>query len=293
MTEDSISVIIPTFNRHSTIMNAVRSASDELQVGDEIIIVDDASAPPISIDVTNVGKLPLQLVRSETNLGAAGARNLGLAHARNKFVAFLDSDDRWLPGKLHTQRQLLKAGDECLVAIGCGWRETVNNQPIRSRMPVASRERADFFAGCWFAPGSTLLVSAEAFRRVGGFDENLQRLEDYEWFLRFALAGGRLVIAEVLGAEIAHGTNARPLAVDAAVELISMKFATLQQLEKHERQSALAYLNLERARAYLNAGMWGRAALMLGRSFYHCPRTRIPLRNWWRHERLCRFIECQ
>lgn len=286
MSENSISVVIPVFNRHGSIMSAVRSASDELEPGDEIILVDDASTPPIDIDMSSVGKLSLRLVRSETNLGAAGARNLGLTHALGDFIAFLDSDDRWLPGKIRMQRQLLQAVGGSLVAVGCGWRETVNDHPVRTRIPIASRERCDFFAGCWFAPGSTLLVPAAAFRKVGGFDGRLRRLEDYEWFLRFALAGGRLIIAETVGADVAHGMNARPTAVDAAVEIILTKFLALPQVGKREKQFALAYLNLERAKAYANAGMWGKATLMLGRSFCHFPRLQLSLHNWWKFEKL-------
>src|SRR6202011_5778050 len=63
-----------------------------------------------------------------------------------------------------------------------------------TRIPLPSAQLADFVSGCWFAHGSTALLRREAFARVGESDPALRRFEDYDWFVRFALAGGRLEV---------------------------------------------------------------------------------------------------
>jgi glycosyltransferase involved in cell wall biosynthesis len=281
LADSSISVILPALNRHDLIAEAVRSAHEELDASDEIVIVDDASTPPIALEMLEAVRPAVRLVRSEVNRGPAGARNLGLAHARGSLIAFLDSDDCWLPGKITAQRRMLAATNKRVITIGCGWREMDTKHFLSERFPRPSLERGDFFAGCWFAPGSTLLAPASVFHQIGGFDERLRRLEDYEWFMRFALAGGQLLVADMLGVQLARGYNAAPQNVEAAAALITAKIAAMPQLKADERRNALSYLDLERARAFANAGIWSKTAWALGRSFLRCPRRRLALRPWW------------
>lgn len=104
---DQISVIIPTYNRASVVKRAIESALAAVTPDDEIIVVDDGSA-----DGTSELLAPLQgrlrLVRT-SNLGPSAARNLGIRLARSPLVAFLDSDDEWLPDKLYLQRAVMSA----------------------------------------------------------------------------------------------------------------------------------------------------------------------------------------
>lgn len=94
-----VSVVIPVYNRRSTIQNAIRTAACLVFPPDEIIVVDDGStdgtADRLGSDV--------HLVTLPTNQGAAAARNAGLDAAQGDIVAFLDSDDEWWPWRLHHQ----------------------------------------------------------------------------------------------------------------------------------------------------------------------------------------------
>ncbi len=108
----SISVIIPTYNRAHLIERAIRSALVNLQPGDEIIIVDDASTDGTATIVGRYGD-PVRMVRSEQR-GAGGARNVGLEHATRDLVAFLDSDDEWYPDRLLLQREFLRRRTDVL-----------------------------------------------------------------------------------------------------------------------------------------------------------------------------------
>jgi glycosyltransferase involved in cell wall biosynthesis len=277
-----ISVIVPAFGRQVSLKRAIASAIAELAIDDEVLVIDDGSAPPIDLSEELAADPRLRLIRSNENRGAAAARNLGISHARRDLIAFLDSDDRWLPGKIDAQIDALaEAQAEGLIAVSCGWIDSKSGSPIRTRIPRPSRTRQDFFAGNWFAPGTTLLISRAAFDVCGSFREDLPRLEDYEWFIRFALAGGRLVAAPIIGAEIAAGNNARPDAVNAAAAKIWRLHGRDTRLRLIERRKMTAFLALVQAVGARNGGLWARFGFHLARSFLKSPRLSVHLDDWW------------
>ena len=101
----TISVIIPIFNRANSVAKAIKSVlSQELPQGCslEVVVVDDGSSDEPEQQLASFGDR-IRLVRHATNLGAAAARNTGCETASGEYIAFLDSDDWWLPGKLVAQ----------------------------------------------------------------------------------------------------------------------------------------------------------------------------------------------
>lgn len=108
-----ISVIVPCYNCAKTIESSVASIHSELSEEDEIILVDDKSKDDtlkvllrLADQFTNV-----VVIESVVNAGAGAARNKGLHYSRNELVAFCDSDDRWISGKIKLQRQILQEHD--------------------------------------------------------------------------------------------------------------------------------------------------------------------------------------
>lgn len=99
----TVSVILPTFNRASSLKEAARSVLSQSWRDLELIIVDDASSEDIGKVVEELADGRVRYVRHDTNGGASRARNTGLATAKGRFIAFQDSDDLWLPGKLARQ----------------------------------------------------------------------------------------------------------------------------------------------------------------------------------------------
>lgn len=280
-TSSPVSVIIPSLGRYRELSAAILSADGELGAGSEILVVDDGSSPPIEVAGLPATRSTLRLLRSDRNVGPASARNLGLTAARNEIIAFLDSDDLWLPGKLSAQLATLASAPGELVAVACGWQETEGGAVTRRRMPRPSVSRSDFFAGCWFCPGSTLVLKHGAIDICGSFAEGLRRLEDLEWFLRFAKAGGKLLVADVIGASIARGGNARPQAVEAAAEMIRQRHMRAGGASRGEAGDLAAYLDIERAAAYANVSRRGKALFHGIRSLSRRPRLSVPLRAWW------------
>lgn len=273
-----VSAIIPTYGRAESLAAAVASALVELGPEDELIVVDDASDPPLILPEALASDVRVRLVRAPKNGGAGASRNLGIREARCEIVAFLDSDDRWRPGKLAAQLPMLERPSP--VAVSCGWIETVRGVALRQRVPIASRQRSDFFSGVWHSPGSTLVLRKSEFERIGPFDETLRRLEDYEWFLRFAMKGGRLLVADVSGAEIAQGTNAGYRQVHAAATRI-VCLPLLVDATPDERRRLQAYLQLTLAAAARGQGRHAWTAWHLMRSFARVPRLGLQVESWW------------
>lgn len=107
MSEDTISVIVPTFNRARTLPAAIRSVLAQTLPADEVIVVDDGSEDETPEILETYGP-PVVVIR-QSNQGPAIARNTGLARATGRWTAFLDSDDEWYPFKLELQLKIMKA----------------------------------------------------------------------------------------------------------------------------------------------------------------------------------------
>jgi glycosyltransferase involved in cell wall biosynthesis len=282
----TISVVIPVFNRPLLLRRAVASVIEQTYPIHELIIVDDASEAAVAAATLGVADPRIKIVRLGHRLGPSAARQAGIDRASGELVAFLDSDDLWLRDKIDAQVRCLEAAvPHTLTAVGCGWQVAdVQRRISHCRMPVASDDVADFASGCWFSPGSTALLPRRAFDVVGPLDTQLRRLEDLEWFLRFALAGGRLMVAPVFGAIVFRDRRV-PNSIDVrtAIERILGRHAT-------DRGAALSAANRRRLRAWLDIEMAAAARregdipVMLWsliRSFVLAPRCKVELRSWW------------
>src|SRR5690606_16089725 len=197
-----ISVVIPTHNRPAGTLEALGSVLAQTALPQEVVVVDDGSAPPLILPGEMAGNPLVRRVRLESNRGAAAARNAGIAAAKGDWIAFLDSDDLWMPDKLERQTAFARergGGPLACHATGFARSDNVRGAGNEVLVPANARDAADFASGCWFAPGSTSLVPKTAFARVGPFDEQLGRLEDFDWFLRLGLAGGSVNVAPFAG----------------------------------------------------------------------------------------------
>jgi teichuronic acid biosynthesis glycosyltransferase TuaG len=129
-----ISVIIPAYNAMGTIAGAVESALAQ-NVPLEIIVVDDGGNDGLETLLQDKAIL----LKNEENLGAAESRNRGIRHARGKYVAFLDADDLWLPGKL--QKQLDAIGEKVLC---CTARELMTPEGVCTGRVIGVKEHITY-----------------------------------------------------------------------------------------------------------------------------------------------------
>ncbi len=104
----TVSVILPVYNRSSSLEYSMRSVLEQSYRDLELIVVDDASTEDLKPIVEGIGDPRVRFIRREVNGGASAARNAGLAAATGELIAFQDSDDLWLPNKLQMQVELLQ-----------------------------------------------------------------------------------------------------------------------------------------------------------------------------------------
>lgn len=282
-----ISIIIPVFNRQQMAERAVRSALDQNLGDSEIVIVDDGSRPPFELPST-LAKPNVRVVL-QPNRGAAAARNAGIEDARGDWTAFLDSDDYWLPGTLKPRLELAErefaTNPEAMVAYVAAFvlRDKHSRQQ-ETRIPRASANPLHFASGCWFSPGSTLLVRKAVFRRVGLFDTSLYRLEDLDWFLRFVRAGGHVECWRKVAAVIELGAKPEFAVLDASARRLLSKYAASDspdRLPTSYVRRLKAYLDLERASVVAAQSQWLFTLWYLTRSLVRVPRATLHLERFW------------
>ncbi|MGE0736606.1 MAG: glycosyltransferase family 2 protein [Alphaproteobacteria bacterium] len=186
-----ISVILPTFNRASTLMRAVGSVLDQDYRAFELIIVDDGSTDQTDELVSGLDDSRVSVIRQPVNYGQSRARNIGILKAKGAVVAFQDSDDEWLPGKLKLQALAMAEAGPDVGVVSCdmirNWRDG------RSELMPAPEVRLgtifDDRQSLYLPYGlgiQACLIRRDLLLAVGSFDEHLRCLEDLELFLRLA-----------------------------------------------------------------------------------------------------------
>jgi glycosyltransferase involved in cell wall biosynthesis len=194
-----ITIVVPAYNCAATIKRALESVSAQSFTDYEIIVVDDGSTDetPTVVESTNIKSL--KLIRHSENRGAAAARNSGIAAARGRWIAFLDSDDAWKPEKLARQIALLKGADANVRACATGYYLHKDGRELTISLKLSPRQfHREILFGCTISPGTTLLVERRVFDEIGGFDEALRRLEDWDWLLGFSERYGMAFVPEPL-----------------------------------------------------------------------------------------------
>jgi GT2 family glycosyltransferase len=179
-----VSVVIPTFNRRTLVREAVASACAQRQVVCEIVVVDDGSSDGTAAALREEFGGCIRVLET-ANRGVAAARNLGVASSSGELIAFLDSDDLWLPNKLAAQIAFFinHARAEICQTAEIWMRNGVRVNPCaHHRKPSGDIFEASLRV-CLISP-SAVLLRRTLFERVGGFDETLPACEDYDLWLR-------------------------------------------------------------------------------------------------------------
>ncbi len=179
----SVSVIIPTYNRGWTLRAAVDSVLAQTYRDFELIVVDDGSTDDTAEILQSYGP-DIQVLR-QANAGVSAARNAGVRLAKGAFIAFLDSDDRWLPDKLGVQVDFFTSHPEAVICqteeIWIRKGKRVNPKKVHQK-PSGRIFKASL-ALCLVSPSAVMLHKA-LFDEIGRFDEALPACEDYDLWLR-------------------------------------------------------------------------------------------------------------
>lgn len=188
MSPARVSIVTPVFNGAATIHEAIQSVQRQTFHDWELIVVDDASTDTTIETVEAIGDRRVRIERGNGQRGPAHARNRGVSVARGEFVAFLDADDVWMPTKLAGQIDAL----ERMPAAGAAytWTAFIDEHGrfmfAKDPSPVEGHVFDDLLVTFFIASGSNVMARRSALDAVGGFDESLATLEDWEYWLRFS-----------------------------------------------------------------------------------------------------------
>jgi glycosyltransferase involved in cell wall biosynthesis len=217
-----VSVIIPTYNRALLIGRAIQSVLDQSCADFELLVVDDASTDDTEQVVSGYEDSRIRYVRHEQNMGGGAARNSGIDLACGEYVAFLDSDDEWFPGKLERQLAQATASSPDHGIFYC------DNLTVIGRALLADvgqfhegSVKRHLLGGWCLSMTSSVLIRTELLR-TAHFDASLPGFQDYDLWLRLSDMTSFKHLPETLvylhqhtGERITSGSSKRAMALDS------------------------------------------------------------------------------
>ena len=272
-------MVIATHNRADSIVQAVTSVLNQSFTDFELIIVDDGSTDDTVDRIEEISDPRMQLCRSPRNEGVSAARNRGIERSRGTWVAFQDSDDEWLPLKLEKQLKGIKNAEKKCVASYCGMlvvgpleseglARTHTMYIPDSKMTDVSGDILESILRTSFISTQTMMVRRDILNKLGGFDEALYSLVDWDCALRVSRLGDWAFVDEPLVIQrFSPNSLTRNLdrRVRSTVHVVEKNRDLLSRspdvLANHYRTIAGSYRRLgdfDRARQYLRAARESR-----------------------------------
>lgn len=284
-----ISVIIPAFRSAGYIAATLTSVFTQRCPPLEVIVINDGS-PDTQDLIRAIAPWRSQLVYIEQeNAGAGAARNAGLAVARGEFVAFLDADDKWLPGFLESQTRYLEQhpGVDMVYADA----RLTGDTPLAGQTFMATTPSVgEVTFSTLLAQQCTVLTSSVVVRRsvvdaAGRFDASLRRGQDFDLWLRLAHRGARIeyqpepLIERIVRAD---GLSADPVTeLERAIGVLNglggkLALSLVDRASLQRRVTTLgASLELERGKQSLRAARFEVARRHFQRSLALEPRWKL------------------
>ena len=186
----TVTVVVPTRDRVELLEDTVRTVLSQRDIDLAVVVVDDGSQEVAAAAIRRLSSSRLTVLRNPTSRGVASARNQGADHATSRWVAFCDDDDLWTPNKLAGQVAAAAGAGATWAYTGAVkfavgpvvWQVMPPPPPEVVRAQLADRNLIP-------AGASNVLVERAAFQAVGGFDEELAHLADWDLWLRLLEAG--------------------------------------------------------------------------------------------------------
>ncbi len=183
--ENYVSVIIPAYNRLNLLERSIKSVLNQKHQQFELIVIDDFSDENIESLINKINDNRIKFYRNDKNKGVSYSRNIGFKNSEYNLIAFLDSDDEWIPDKLYKQLEFLKQNPFInLVHTEEIW---IRNGKRVNQKKHHKKNGGDIFTPslelCLISP-SSVLIKKKIFNKYGLFDESLPVCEDYDLWLR-------------------------------------------------------------------------------------------------------------
>ena len=275
-----LSVVIPTWNRARLVCDAINSALAQRASDVQVIVVDDASTDSTAELLEREFGSQISVLRLEHRRGPGGARNAGARLAHGQFVAFLDSDDVWLPGKLDAELNVFARFPDADVVVSDSQNFFEGEADGTSRFAQnglldASRGEVRLASDCrWLWTNSTntvhtcsITVRREALRRMGEklFAEDLVCCEDWEFQMRLYHSARVVVLPQVWShvrrfvdaSRMGRGVPGRPATAEQEMVLLRSRLTVMGRTDFLSGLDAHLALELERFRRQTAADFHG------------------------------------
>ena len=208
MTAPRVSVILPTRNRAHLLPRAIRSVLGQSFPDWELLVVDNGSTDGTEVLVRHFQKQDARIsYLAEAKRGLPRARNRGLKEAQGEWVAFLDDDDEWLPERLSRQITFLESHPEIGLLYSQAHVKNAKGETIGLKPSAAPVFTFEELLERNSIPLPTVMVRRQCLEKVGGFDETLGFVEDYDLWLRISKQFAIDFLPETLAIYHYHGAN--------------------------------------------------------------------------------------
>lgn len=266
MSEDPlVSVVLPTYERGHVLEHAIESVLAQTYEQFELIVVDGGSTDETPTVIESFADSRITYLRREEPTGVSAARNVGVQEGEGDLIAFIDSDDRWFDEKLAMQVDALTAAPRTCGVVYTGMTKEYGDPLDRDGSSGDVRETMRRLEVPTYT--STLLMTREAFKTVGGFDERLPCFEDWELCLRLSQNYRFAYVDEPL---VEKGTSDDN--ISAEPERLSTAIRRIRQKHEGLPSTTLARLLTDAGITYCEAGRLHEGRPYLRRSLRHNPR---------------------
>jgi glycosyltransferase involved in cell wall biosynthesis len=181
-----VDVIIPTYNRAYLLSVAIKSVLKQTFTNFDLIIVDDASTDETLQVVQRFNDKRIKYIRHNHNKGGSAARNTGLDASRSEYIAFLDSDDEWLPNKLQKQMDLFRKSNDQIGLIYTWLAHIYEDGQIKYSKPRIENAYKKLLVNNFVGSSSSGVIKRDVLSFANGFDESLPARQDMDFWVRIA-----------------------------------------------------------------------------------------------------------
>jgi glycosyltransferase involved in cell wall biosynthesis len=263
-----VTVLIPTRDRPASLRTALAGVWRQRDVLLDVVVVDDGSTPGAAAEYERLRSDRLRLLRNPVAKGPAGARNAGLAAARGRWVAFLDDDDLWAPAKLRCQLDAAERADAGWAWCGAVYLSAQRRVLSIAQGPSPAQVRRQLPSGSVIPAGASNVIARRSLlERLGGFDEAIFHMPDWDLWLRLLAADRGASHPDPLVGYVQHDamlSRRRTVVLDRDLRIIERKLEALglRVTDGPVRRGLLEWM----AQSHAAAGRWGSAARTYARS---------------------------
>jgi hypothetical protein len=283
-----VSVVIPAHNRAGLLRDTLRSVAEQEEPAAEVIVADDGSTDDTARVVEEFGAI--HLLNAGGGWGPSGARNAGLERVRTEYVAFLDSDDLWLPNALRVLRGALERHPGAPFAFGralSAFRTDTGWHPD-GLIGMSSEEQANVRAALFVrnsVPSPGAVVRTEAARAVGGYDPSIAWSEDHHFWVRLTDRVDPVHVEDLVSIYRRHPGNRFTPAIGQGDGLTMLSLATSRPELEARVAERLGVEMCEIVMSSLRARRPDNALRAAGRLLSQSPRRLLTVRHAAAHQR--------